>query len=127
MVSYYFDTYALILLLNGDERIRYYLESKIITSTLNLMELYYYLLRKNVKEPEKIIEEIRESSVIISDFPLDVVIKASKLRFKKRKENKKWSYVDCLGYTIAKDLGIRFLTGDKKFENEENVEFIKST
>ncbi len=32
---------------------------------------------------------------------------------------------DCIGYIFAKQLGIKFLTGDKEFENLDNVEFVK--
>ena len=32
---------------------------------------------------------------------------------------------DCIGYILAKNIGIKFLTGDKEFENLDNVEFVK--
>ena len=32
---------------------------------------------------------------------------------------------DCIGYIMAKKLNIKFLTGDKEFENFLNVEFVK--
>ncbi len=32
---------------------------------------------------------------------------------------------DCISYFQAKDLGIKFLTGNKKFENLDDVEFAK--
>ena len=34
---------------------------------------------------------------------------------------------DCIGYIIAKRLGMKFLTGDKEFEGFENVEFVKQS
>ena len=39
--------------------------------------------------------------------------------------NKNMSMTDCISYMQAKELGIKFLTGDKEFEDLENVEFIK--
>ena len=39
--------------------------------------------------------------------------------------NKKLSIPDAIGYTVAKRLGIKFLTGDKEFEHMEDTEFIK--
>jgi len=36
------------------------------------------------------------------------------------------SYVDALGYTIAKAHNLRFLTGDAAFEGIANVEFVKA-
>lgn len=35
------------------------------------------------------------------------------------------SMTDCISYFMAKDLEIKFLTGDKEFENLDYVEFIK--
>ena len=35
------------------------------------------------------------------------------------------SYVDCIGYILARKLNAKFLTGDKQFENFEGVEFVK--
>lgn len=34
------------------------------------------------------------------------------------------SYADCLGYVISRNMGIRFLTGDKEFERMGGVEFV---
>ena len=35
------------------------------------------------------------------------------------------SYVDYIGYILAKQRNVKFLTGDKEFENMDNVEFVK--
>ena len=35
------------------------------------------------------------------------------------------SMTDCVGYVVAKRLGVKFLTGDKEFRNFQNVEFVK--
>ncbi len=32
---------------------------------------------------------------------------------------------DCIGYITARKLGIKFLTGDNKFEDKIGVEFVK--
>ena len=45
----------------------------------------------------------------------------NKFKFKKEK----LSYIDCLGYEVAKKLKIKFLTGDEGFRDKENVEFVK--
>ena len=34
------------------------------------------------------------------------------------------SITDCVGYIMAKKLGIKFLTGDKEFEKLDGVEFV---
>ena len=42
-----------------------------------------------------------------------------------RKIKRKPSYIDCIGYMVAKRLNIKFLTGDKDFEDLDNVKFVK--
>ncbi len=54
----------------------------------------------------------------------DDIIKSA-CEFRLINKEKELSYVDCIGYIIAKKLNIKFLTGDKDFENINNVEFIK--
>ena len=39
--------------------------------------------------------------------------------------HRKLSIPDAIGYTVARRLNIKFLTGDKDFEGMENVEFVK--
>ena len=37
----------------------------------------------------------------------------------------KISFIDCIGYLIAKKNNAKFLTGDEHFRNKDNVEFVK--
>ncbi|MBN1385741.1 PIN domain-containing protein [Candidatus Woesearchaeota archaeon] len=119
--TYFFDTYALmeLVLLNKD-----YLRfdnSGFITTRLNLMELHYGILRKYGEETaDRLIESLMAYT---STVPKDVVVEANKFKYGHRK--KRLSYVDCIGYIMAKRTGIKFLTGDKEFEGMENVEFVK--
>jgi len=39
--------------------------------------------------------------------------------------NKKLSIPDAIGYTIAKNKKLKFVTGDDDFKNMKNVEFVK--
>ena len=32
---------------------------------------------------------------------------------------------DCVGYVVAKRVGVKFLTGDREFKDMPNVEFVK--
>ncbi|MBU0958442.1 MAG: hypothetical protein KKB31_00715, partial [Nanoarchaeota archaeon] len=59
----------------------------------------------------------------INIIKIDTTINATKFKFKNRKDG--LSYTDCIGYILSKELGIKFLTGDKKFKNKSNVEFVK--
>ena len=47
------------------------------------------------------------------------------MEFKLKHKKEKVSYADCIGYALALELGIKFLTGDEKFETKDNVEFVK--
>ena len=48
-----------------------------------------------------------------------------KRRLELRRMKKNLSYADALGYTVSLRLRARFLTGDKAFEDLENVEYVK--
>lgn len=122
MEGYFFDTYSIIELVNGNLNYEKFSEGTIITSTLNLSEFYYALLRAHNEQTANYwINKLKFHLVNI--IKLEDAIEASKFRFKYKKE--KLSFIDCIGYVLAKKLDIKFLTGDEKFKNKENVEFVK--
>jgi predicted nucleic acid-binding protein len=53
----------------------------------------------------------------------DVIKEANE--FKLKNYRRELSYVDCVGYVLAKRYNAKFLTGDRQFEDFENVEFVK--
>ena len=53
----------------------------------------------------------------------EIVKEAAKLKLMFSKQD--LSMADCIGYIKAKQLGIKFLTGDKQFEFLPDVEFVK--
>ncbi len=119
--TFFCDTYALIEIIKGNKYYAVYTDFILITSELNLMELYYSLLRDYGELlAEKYFNEWEKSSVIISK---QLIQKAMKLKYIHNKE--KLSYVDCMGYIYAVENGIQFLTGDSKFKNKIGVEFVK--
>lgn len=120
--SYFFDTYALYEILEGNQSYEKYIkEISIITTKLNLMELHYGLLRLHGREKaDKTYDRFLEFCI---DFDDDSIKESNEFRFLNKK--KKLSYVDCIGYIISKKLGVKFLTGDKEFEGFDNVEFVK--
>lgn len=120
---YFLDTYALIeLSLQNANYSRFNDLSQIITSRLNLMEFYYYCIRRY---DEKIaITLYNNLKHIIVNWEFDsVIFEASKLKLENKK--KKLSYIDSIGYILSKKLEVPFVTGDKEFENMDNVLFIK--
>jgi|SRR3989338_10258284 len=119
--SLFFDTYAFFEILRGNEEYKKYEKFKIVTTKLNLLELYFGLL-KNVKE-EKAEYYLKKYYSFVIEFNEEIIKDAAKLKNKLNKRN--ISMTDCIGYALAKQLGINFLTGDKEFETMGNVKFVK--
>lgn len=119
---YFFDTYALHEIITKNQSYDPYIKGiAVVTTRLNLMELHYTLLIKYGKNiADRYFDFFADFSV---DFDDNIVKKASEFKFSLRK--RKLSYIDCLGYIVAKSKGIKFLTGDKEFEDLENVEYVK--
>lgn len=120
--SLFFDSYAFFEILKGNQNyIKYQNNFRIVTSKLNIFELYFGILLNNTESNAQIILEKYYPFVV--DFDEGVIIDAAKL--KRLLNNRKVSMTDRIGYSLAKQLGIKFLTGDGVFEGMDNVEFCK--
>ena len=118
---YFFDTYAFIEILNGNPNYTKYKTTEIVTSKFNLIELYYIiLLRFNKEKADEIYDQLLKYVIYVDDFTIKEA-----MVFRAKNKSKKLSYIDCIGYIIAKMNNLRFLTGDKQFEKIDNVEFVK--
>ncbi len=121
MKSYFFDSYAIIELIKGNEKYNFVKESIIITSAMNLAEVYYAIL---IEEGRIIADKIIKSlNLELIEISSEIAIKSALFRFENKKS--KLSYIDCTGYILAKENDLLFLTGDKEFEFMTNVEFVK--
>jgi len=121
--SYFYDTYALVEIINGNPNYLNYTNFKMITTKLNLLELYSNLLRNSNEEKAEYYYNLYSLNCInIND---DIIKEAVKLWILMRKENKRLSYIDCIGYIISRKLKIKFLTGDKEFKDMQDVEFVR--
>ncbi len=119
--TYFFDTYALIEIIKGNSNYKHYHAVSIILTKFNLIELHYSLLRQVSRHfADSVVDEF---SNYVVDVEIDSIKEAS--MFKRQHKKEKLSLPDAVGYIVAKKLGIKFLTGDKQFENKENVEFVK--
>lgn len=121
-LTFFFDSYALYEIFQGNKDYeKYKKEIAIITTKFNLMEFHYGILRTDGKEEaDKQYDAYAEFTIEANN---DAIKKASEFRLKHKE--KKLSYVDCIGYVLAKECNAKFLTGDKQFEGMENVEFVK--
>ena len=119
-MPYFFDTYSLFEITNRNENYRKYFEEEIITSKLNLAELFYGFLKEG---KESLIPGWKgKIKKLITAIDIDTVTAAAVFKFHNRK--KPLSFIDCMGYCLAKKLSLRFLTGDKEFDSMDNVEFV---
>lgn len=113
---YFFDSYAIFEIFNKNPAYEKYANEEITTSVLNIAEIHYGFLKQG--EPEK-------SALIVArlaEFSPALVKQAMEFRFRHKRQ--KLSMVDCIGYMIAKEMRIPFLTGDKEFKGLPNVEFV---
>ena len=115
------DTYAFIELIGGCVNYKPYLSHIWITTKFNVIELYYHLLHDYGKETAD--QYLAAYSPLVIPITDNSIRKGMAFKIMHKKEH--LSYVDCIGYALAQELGVKFLTGDNKFESKENVEFVK--
>jgi len=120
-MDYFFDSYAIIEIIEGNPGYEKFSDSIFITNTLHLSEVYYYLLRTTSLETAD--NTIKKLNFEFLDIGSKLAIKASRFKHKHKKEE--LSYADCIGYITSLTSNLIFLTGDDGFKNKENVEFIK--
>lgn len=98
-----------------------YLTEDLTTCALNLYEFFYSCLKDYGEEKAKELFSVFQSvSTTISNEDIFLAAKV-----KRKYAKNKISYADALGYAMAIQRNMKFLTGDKEFENLEQVEFVK--
>ena len=120
-MSFFHDSYAIIELMEGNQSYKPYQDFKIVTSILNIGEVYAVLLRNEGKN--KADEWFRNFNFSLLEILPEDIVNATCFRYINRK--KKISITDALGYTLSLKHKLNFLTGDRQFENLPNVEFVK--
>lgn len=122
MTVFFYDSYAVIEYLNNNPRFKSYFEEHTgMLTLLNLLEIYYSVLQEAGRE--------KADTVFDTLFPLVVepakeTVKRS-MQFRLQYKKKDLSYADCLGYGVALERGVKFLTGDSQFKDVAQVEFLK--
>jgi len=118
------DSYALVALLEGNERyVRIFRRKEVATSALNLLEVYATLLRR--LDPAECRELTAGIVSMVVTVPPEVAFVAAEFRHSMRARRRDCSYIDAWGYAAAQHLGVPFLTGDPSFRHVEGVEFVR--
>ena len=119
--AYFLDTYALIEISKENKNFKKFEETTNFTGVMNLLEIHYAMSRSfNVRKANEIIEKLNK---ILVGIQIKDIKDASAFRLTYIK--RKFSYIDCLGYVMASNRNLKFVTGDNQFKDLENVEFVK--
>ena len=122
MAVFFYDSYAVIEYLQNNQRFVSYFEQHTgILSYVNLLEIYYSVLQESGNQKADTVFDMLYSLVV--ETSKECLKKAMQFRLLHKKNN--LSYADCLGYHLALEKGIKFLTGDIQFKNFPHVEFVK--
>ena len=82
-VNYFFDTYAVIELLEGNQKYDIYAQEPVTITIFNLAEIYWTVLNKlGESQAEEVYENYRSAVVEIDDDTLKEAIKFRKLHKK---------------------------------------------
>mgnify|MGYP001284548999 CR=1 FL=1 len=118
--TFLFDTYALIEVIKGSKNYEKYIDCKMLINEFIFAELCYKLFRETHENANFYLDKY---SPFIFEITPDIIKEAMRFRVKNKK--KKLSMTDCISYVMAGTYNIKFLTGNKEFEDLENVEFVK--
>lgn len=121
-IKYFFDTYAIVAILDGVKEYAMFNSREGVTTLLNLMEAQYAMHRRGMTDSEikRIVSDLMPLCIGFSE---EDCFESVKFKYENRKKG--LSYIDCLGYVLARKNRIPFLTGDKEFEGLSNVKFVK--
>lgn len=119
--KYFLDSYAIIEILKSNPNYEKFLDASLISSRINLVEVAYHLLESFPKQKaQEIISSLSFSIIEIEEKQVTEIA-----LFRKENSKKKLSYIDCIGYVLAKENNLKFVTGDKEFKDMANVEYVK--
>ncbi len=115
------DTYALVEIHFGNPKFTVFFNEEVVITDITLTEFYGDLYRKyNFKTAEYWFRKLAPISQVVSK---EILVKAIKYKVDHKKQN--LSFFDCVGYIFARENKMKFVTGDKEFEDKEGVEFVK--
>ncbi len=118
----FMDTYAIIEIYKGNAKYEVYKKDfAFLLNKLNLLEFAYFLIREGKEADISLLfEGLLKYNI---DYDKQILIMSAEMKFKYLKQ--RLSFVDCIGYLLAKKHDAKFLTGDEHFRHMDNVEFVK--
>lgn len=120
-IKYFLDTYAIIEIIKENKEFKKFQETINFTGFANLLEVHHKISKEfNEKKADEIVDKLKTVTINVE---LKDIKAASRFRIKHARNE--FSYIDCLGYMMALNRNMRFVTGDNQFKNFENVEFVK--
>ena len=118
----FWDSYAVIEFINGNPKFARFIHEPVTITIFNLSEIFWVAL--NVYDEKTALEIFDRYDKCVVNVNSGILKESIKFR-KKVYKDKKISYADAIGYIYALKNNLIFLTGDKEFEDLENVEFVK--
>ena len=118
--DYLFDTYAIMEIIEGNEKYICYLDSDFVINNFIFSELCYNLHKDKDKSARLHLDKYSQHIASVKPEWIEEA-----MRFRLKWKDRGVSITDCVGYVMASKLGVKFLTGDKEFEKMDNVEFVK--
>ena len=117
---YFYDSWAILEYLNKGRLAAYFRSGRGVTTWLQLMEVFYALLRdgKSESEARDVIAALQPHVI---DFSFDDVLGAVGIRTQMVRKQRNLSYVDAIGYYVARKRRLQFLTGDPGFRGLPGV------
>lgn len=119
------DSYAFFGLADGHASYkRVFAENDVVTTPLNVVEVYAVLLRRDTEGAKA--REFAESCLTLAvEVPRETSFRAAEFRVEMIAGKRNCSHIDAWGYAAAETLGRKFLTGDEAFRGLPNVHFLK--
>ena len=117
----FLDSYAIIEILKNNPNYEKIAEATPVSTRTHLVEVAYHLLSEMPEEKaSKILDSLNMKTIEIQE---NQTLKIA--AFRKEHAKKKFSYIDCIGYVLAKENSLLFVTGNRQFKEMPNTEFIK--
>jgi predicted nucleic acid-binding protein len=124
MATFFADTYAIVEFLKGSPEYLPYKDAVLVTTEFNLCEFAYAVLRDYPDTAQEICSQVRHGMRLSHPGDRDY-LRAARMRRLYARQGRKFSLIDCVGYSVAESLSIPFLTGDREFEGLPGVEYVK--